>query len=111
MLQLGETTRISTRRPDYRAHPLAITDAVTIEMEFDRDTQSFVTYVKELHRISTFGNTELEALELTAEMIRGYIESMEERGMKIPLRGPKLVELKRTSASGSRPYPPDTESK
>jgi predicted RNase H-like HicB family nuclease len=83
--------------PDYWAHPLATTDAVTIEMEYDADTESFVTYVKELHRISTCGDTELGALEMTAEMIRGYILSMEERGMKIPLRGPKLVDLKRTT--------------
>ena len=95
MLQLTDAARISTDRPDYRAHPLATIDAVTIEMDFDADTESFVTYVKELHGISTFGDTELEALELTAEMIRGYIESMEERGMKIPLAASRLAELKR----------------
>jgi predicted RNase H-like HicB family nuclease len=94
MLHLTDTARTSTQRPDYRAHPLATTNAVTIEMEYDVDTESFVTYVKELQGISTFGDTELEALEMTAEMIRGYILSMEDRGMKIPLAQAKLGELK-----------------
>jgi predicted RNase H-like HicB family nuclease len=80
---------------DYLAHPLAATDAVTIEMEHDAASASFVTFVKELHDISTFADTEFDALEMTAEMIRGYIVSMEDRGMKIPLAQPKLVELKR----------------
>jgi predicted RNase H-like HicB family nuclease len=86
---------VITRSEDFRRHPLATTDLVTIEMEHDEDTQSFVTYVKELHRMSTFGDTEFDALELTREMIRGYIESMEERGMQIPLAQAKLVALKR----------------
>jgi len=64
-------------------------------MERDEATKSFVTFVKELHGISTFGDTEFKTLEMTAEMIRGYIVSMEERGMKIPLAQAKLDELKR----------------
>jgi hypothetical protein len=31
---------------------------------------------------------------MTAEMIRGYILSMEERGIKIPLAAARLAELK-----------------
>jgi predicted RNase H-like HicB family nuclease len=86
---------ILTQNQDYRAHPLATTNAVTIEIDRDADTGSFVTFVKELHHMSTFADTEYDALEMTAEMIRGYIESMEERGMKIPLPQAKLIELKR----------------
>lgn len=86
---------VLTQSLDFRSHPLATTQAVTIELEGDNATKSFVTFVKELHRISTFGDTELDALDMTAEMIRGYIVSMEERGMKIPLPPAKLVELKR----------------
>jgi hypothetical protein len=33
---------------------------ITIDMEFDEQTDSLVTYVKELHGRSTFGGTELE---------------------------------------------------
>jgi predicted RNase H-like HicB family nuclease len=68
---------------------------VTIEMEYDADAREFVTYVKELHRMSSFGKTESDALDSTAEMIRGYIESMEANHKRIPLAAAKLVELKR----------------
>ncbi|HEV1284368.1 MAG TPA: hypothetical protein VNU44_03630 [Bryobacteraceae bacterium] len=85
---------VLTQSRDYRAHPLARTKAVTVEMEHDEATESFVTYVKELHRISTFGDTACDALDKTSEMIRGYLESMEERGMRIPLAKAKLAELK-----------------
>lgn len=86
---------VLTQSVDCRSHPLATTKVVTIEMERDESTKSFVTFVKELHGMSTFGDTEFAALEMTGEMIRGYIESMEERGMQIPLPKAKLVELKR----------------
>src|SRR3984957_13373704 len=57
MLQLTDEALTSTQRQDYRSHPLATTDAVTVKMEYDADTESFVTYVKELHGVSTFGDT------------------------------------------------------
>jgi len=79
----------------YTRHPLSTTKAVTIDMEYDEDRESFVTYVRELHGISTFGETESMALDKTAEMIRGYIRSMEANRKKIPLTLPKLVEWKR----------------
>ena len=86
------------KRPDahaYRQHPLATTKAVTVDMEYDEDAEAFVTYVKELHRMSTFGETESAALDSTAEMIRGYIKSMEANRKEIPLAAAKLKELKR----------------
>ncbi len=76
-------------------HPLADTKAVTIELEYDGDARAFVTYVKELHRMSTFGETESAALDHTAEMIRGYIKSMDANGKRIPLTAPRLAELRR----------------
>jgi predicted RNase H-like HicB family nuclease len=79
----------------YKRHPLATTKAVTIDMEYDGDAAAFVTYVKELHRMSSFGETESAALDNTAEMIRGYIRSMEANRKKIPLATPRLKELKR----------------
>lgn len=78
----------------YRNHPLAKTKAVTIEMEYDEDTEAFVTFVKELRRMSSFGETEYAALNNTSEMIRGYIKSMEANRKKIPLAAGKLAELK-----------------
>src|SRR5712692_10399654 len=85
------------RTPDphaYWTHPLATTKVVTIDMEFDDESDSFVTFVKELHGMSTFGKTELEALNNTAELIRGYIKSMEANRKKIPLTAGKLTEVK-----------------
>jgi len=79
----------------YKRHPLATTKAVTVDMEYDEDAKAFVTYVKELHRMSTFGETESAALDNTAEMIRGYIKSMAANRKRIPLAAPKLTELKR----------------
>jgi len=79
----------------YKRHPLATTKAVTVDMEYDQDAKAFVSYVKELHRMSTFGETESSALDNTAEMIRGYIKSMVANRKRIPLAAPKLAELKR----------------
>ncbi len=92
-----KATKEFLRTPDphaYRNHPLATTKTVTVDMEFDEDSDSFVTYVKELHGMSTFGKSELNALDNTAEMIRGYIKSMEANHKKIPLAGGRLTELK-----------------
>src|SRR5437016_5640363 len=85
---------------DAPPHPLVTTKAVTIDLEYDADAEVFVTYVKELHRISTFGETELSALENTAEMIRGYIKSMEANNKRIPLTAPRLAELKQQVGLG-----------
>jgi predicted RNase H-like HicB family nuclease len=83
----------------YRSHPLAKTKAVTVDMEFDEESGVFVTYVKELHGISTYGTTELAALDATAEMIRGYLASMEGNRKKVPLTAVKLTALKRVLGS------------
>ena len=93
-----KASRTFLQKPDphaYRTHPLATTKTVTIDMEFDEPTGSFVTYVKELHGMSTFGKTELEALDNTVEMIRGYIKSMEANHRKIPLPPARLAAVKR----------------
>lgn len=85
------------RSPDvhaYTRHPLATTRAVTIDMEYDDNASVFATYVKELHGMSTFGETESAALDNSIEMIRGYIKSMEANRRKIPLAAAKLAELK-----------------
>jgi len=82
------------------AHPLAATKTVTIDVEFDEESGSFVTYVRDLHGMSTFGETETQALDNTAEMIRGYIKSMEANEMKIPLGAARLKKLKRLVWSG-----------
>ena len=84
-------------RNAFERHPLAATKVVTIDMEYDEDAEAFVTHVKELHRMSSFGETESAALDNTAEMIRGYIKSMEANRKRIPLSAAKLAELKRVA--------------
>jgi predicted RNase H-like HicB family nuclease len=79
----------------YRQHPLVTTKVLTIDMEYDEEAEAFVTYVKELHGMSTFGETEQAALDNTAEMIRGYIKSMEANRKRVPLSAARLGELKR----------------
>jgi predicted RNase H-like HicB family nuclease len=86
------------KNPDphaYTRHPLATTRVVTIDMEYDEDAKVFVTYVNELHRMSTLGKTESAALDNTTEMICGYIKSMQANRKKIPLAASKVAELKR----------------
>ena len=93
-----KAARRFSKSPDphaYTRHPLATTKVVTIDMEYDEDSKAFVTYVKELHRMSTFGDSESAALDNTTEMIRGYIKSMEANRKRIPLAASKLTELKR----------------
>jgi predicted RNase H-like HicB family nuclease len=93
-----KAARSFSKTPDphaYTRHPLATTKAVTIDLEYDADSKAFVTYVKDLHRMSTFGESESAALDNTTEMIRGYIKSMEANRKKIPLASSKLTELKR----------------
>ena len=95
--QHGSFVASVVEAPDRQAcerHPLAATKAVTVDMEFDEDAEAFVTYVKELHRMSSFGETESAALDNTAEMIRGYIKSMEANRKRIPLSAAKLAELR-----------------
>jgi predicted RNase H-like HicB family nuclease len=93
-----QASRKFLQNPDphaYLAHPLARTRVVNMDMQYDEDTRSFVTFVKELHRMSTFGDDEMEALDNTAEMIPGYIKSMEANRKQIPLSVAKLAALKR----------------
>jgi len=84
----------------YTRHLLATSKAVTVDMMYDEEAKAFVTFVKELHGMSTFGPTEAAALDNTAEMIRGYIKSMETNKKKIPLSAPKLKDLKNAVGIG-----------
>jgi len=93
-----KATKEFVKTPDphaYERHPLAATDVVTVEMEYDEEAKAWVTFVKELHGMSSFGETESAALDNTAEMIRGYILSMEANRKRIPLSAPKVAKLKR----------------
>ena len=62
MLTIAESLVPKSGLTDRPRHPLASTKTITIEMEYDADAKAFVTYVKELHEMSSFGETE-EAAE------------------------------------------------
>jgi predicted RNase H-like HicB family nuclease len=66
-------------------HPLAHLKGVTVQMEWDAESGAWVTYVPELNGISTFGETQEQALESTRDMILAYLQSAEELQLPIPL--------------------------
>lgn len=60
-------------------------------LQWDDESKVWVTYVPELGNISTYADTEDEALEATREMILGYLEAAEKENVEPnPM---KLVEL------------------
>ena len=54
-------------------------------MEWDEDTEAWVTRVPELNNISTFGKTQEEALRQTRELVLGYIDTMRDHHLRVPL--------------------------
>ena len=66
-------------------HPLAHLEGVTVRMEWDAESGAWVTYVPELNGISTFGETQEQALESTRDMIVAYLESVEDLQLPVPL--------------------------
>jgi predicted RNase H-like HicB family nuclease len=68
-----------------QTHPLAQMADLTVRMEWDEETESWVTYVPQLNNISTFGRTQEEALAHTRELVIGYIDTMQEKRLRLPL--------------------------
>ena len=58
-------------------------------LEFDPDDKVWVTYVPALDNISTFGETREEALEMTRELVLGYLEAAEKEGIPVPAERPE----------------------
>ena len=58
-------------------------------LEFDPDDKVWVTYVPALDNISTFGETKDQALELTRELVLGYLEAAEKEGILVPAERPE----------------------
>ena len=51
-----------------------------VVLEWDQESEVWVTYVPVLDFLSTFGQTKEEALEKTSEAILGYIEAAAKEG-------------------------------
>lgn len=64
----------------------------TVLLEWDEESEVFVTHVPALGNISTYGDTEEEALAATKELIEGYLEAAEKDHVELAQRI-KLVEL------------------
>ncbi|HYU18391.1 MAG TPA: type II toxin-antitoxin system HicB family antitoxin [Chloroflexota bacterium] len=64
-------------------------------LEWDSDSQAWVTYVPALDQLSTFGDTRDEALENTREAILGYLEAAAKEGIPVPAQDTEaeLVDL------------------
>jgi len=54
-------------------------------LEWDSESDAWVTYVPALNGLSTFGETKDEALANTREAIQGYLEAADKEG--IPVSG------------------------
>ena len=69
-------------------------------LQWDPDSQVWVTYVPALDHVSTFGETREAALENTREAILGYLEAAGKEGIPVPDGGPEaeLVDLEVVSA-------------
>ena len=80
---------LNTADPRLPIPTLAKTKAVTVDMEFDEESGVLSLTLRKLHGISTYGTTELDALNSTAEMIRGYLASMKANHKKRFLSRPK----------------------
>jgi predicted RNase H-like HicB family nuclease len=54
-----------------------------------------VTHVPSPNHLSTYGDTEAEALERTREAITGYLEAAQKEGLSFPtdVPEPRIVEL------------------
>ncbi|HZR99886.1 MAG TPA: type II toxin-antitoxin system HicB family antitoxin [Chloroflexota bacterium] len=59
-------------------------------LEWDPESEAWVTYVPALDHLSTFGATRDEALANTQEAILGWIEAAEKEGLPVPRGSPKL---------------------
>lgn len=60
-------------------------------LEWDVESEVWVTYVPALNSLSTFGETKEEALANTREAILGYLEAAEKEDLPLPQT--ELVDL------------------
>ena len=56
-----------------------------IRLEWDPESEVWVSYVPLLNDLSTYGKTLREVTEMTQEAILGYVETAQELGKTLPL--------------------------
>lgn len=79
-------------------HPLASVSEITVQLEWDEETEAWVTRVPELNNISTFGKTQEEALRRTRELVLGYIDAMQDLHLRVPLPASAVRRLREALA-------------
>jgi predicted RNase H-like HicB family nuclease len=89
------------RRPSEKTaaasdHPLFHIKGITVALEKDDETGQWMSFVRELDDLGTFGSTPEEALNETVDLIFGYVDSMESRGQKVGISRSALDALRRT---------------
>jgi predicted RNase H-like HicB family nuclease len=89
-LRLIESEAAGIRETPAGAHSLA---GLTVNVELDPSSGSYVSYVPLLENISTFGDSVDEALAHTKELIVGYVESNREYGYPMPLTESEIESL------------------
>lgn len=66
----------------------------TVVLEWDPESEVWVSFVPQLGNISTYGDTEKVALDATREMIIGYLEALKKAPLDESARPrTKVVEL------------------
>ncbi len=61
-----------------------MTRSFKVLLEWDADSEVWVTYVPALNHLSTFGESREEAIEHTKEAILGYLEAAAKEGITVP---------------------------
>ena len=59
-------------------------------LEWDSESEVWVSHVPALNHLSTYGETRDEALANTREAILGYLEAAEKEGIPVPAGGPEV---------------------
>ena len=57
-----------------------MTQHYQVLLDWDAETESWVTYVPALNGLSTFGETKAEVLANTQEAIQGYLQAAAKEG-------------------------------
>lgn len=71
---------------------------ITVLVEWDEKTGNWVTFVPALNNISTFGKTQEEALDATQELVLGYLDTMQEQRLPVPLAASSVRRLREALA-------------
>lgn len=91
-----ELKRQEVRKNPTRADPVRVqvrVESIPVEIEWDEEAAKWVTHVPLLNGISTFGDTQTEALQRTKALMFDYIETMAQDGLPLPFTKAELRQV------------------